>query len=93
MNTFGWQRLEVVHLNNVEEESEEPSVPKRARMEKHSNTQLLHDGSEIGTSACSVYFSCIHPWESKCTFVLGSHMLVVTRCVANVGSPWLKEMV
>ena len=48
MNTFGWQRLEVVRLNDVNEE-DEPNKPKRARLEQHSHTQLLHDGSEIGT--------------------------------------------
>ena len=55
VNTFGWQRFEVVQLD-VEERvrGEEASKPKRARLEQCNQTQMLHDGSEIG-----LYFSLI----------------------------------
>ena len=53
MNSFGWQRLEVVRVNGRDDESEEePNRAKRARLEQHCQTQLLHDGSEIGTCTC-----------------------------------------
>ena len=49
VNTFGWQRVEVVQLSGGERRSgEEASKAKRARLEHHNNTQMLHDGSEIG---------------------------------------------
>ena len=49
VNSFGWQRFELVQLD-VEERvrGEEASKPKRARLEQYNQTQMLHDGSEIG---------------------------------------------
>ena len=49
VNTFGWQRVEVVQLIAGEGGSgEQTSKPKRARLEQDTQTQILHDGSEIG---------------------------------------------
>ena len=55
VNTFGWQRVEVVQLNTRERgDGEEANMPKRARLEQNIQMQMLHDGSEIG-----LYFSLI----------------------------------
>ena len=49
VNTFGWQRVEVVQLSAGEGGSrEQTSKPKRVRLEQDIQTQVLHDGSEIG---------------------------------------------
>ena len=49
LNTFAWQRLEVVCLNSCEEHNGDgPNKAKRARLENPGQTQMLHDGSEIG---------------------------------------------
>lgn len=49
INTFSWQRFGVVQLD-VEGggRREEASKPKRARLEENIQTQILHNGSEIG---------------------------------------------
>ena len=46
LNTFGWHRLEVVRLTDVEEE--EPNKAKRAKLEHHCEAQVLHDGCKVG---------------------------------------------
>jgi hypothetical protein len=48
VNTFGWQRFEVVQLDVEGGGREEARKPKRAKLEQNNHTQMLHDGSEIG---------------------------------------------
>ena len=52
VNTFGWQRFEVVQLNVEGGRREEASQPKRPRLDQNNCTQMLHDGSEIGLYFC-----------------------------------------
>ena len=49
MNTFSWQRHEVVCLSDgINQNEDEPNEPKKPRLEQNCLTQVVHDGSEIG---------------------------------------------